>query len=96
MLHHRKIQQQKIDAIKLTLRCGLDSMFPAFPRHVFLFFFFFFFLTVNVDFSHKQCTHTLFTGPTNITTTFSLKMSPTILFTHLKIILNRVDVNDRI
>ena len=46
----------------------------------------FFFQAVIVDYSHEQCiihgTHKL-----HFSVTFSLKMGPTILFTHLKIIL---------
>ena len=59
------------------------------PQRVFAFvFFFFFFFMCFLLFETNNIVHTLFTGPT--TTLFRkkiLKMNPTVLFTHLKIIL---------
>ena len=58
-------------------------------RFLSFFFFFFFFSAAMVDpFFCEQCTCALFTDPqTPFLSTFSLKMGPTALFTHLKIIL---------
>ena len=71
----------------VLLRLGLDSAF-TFYVCVFSFFFFFSrasfvdFSTVNSAFMHCSRTH-----KHHFSVTFSLKMSLTILFTHLKIIL---------
>ena len=64
---------------------ALISAASAFPQ----FFFFFLFSAAMVDlFFCEQCTCALFTDPqTPFLSPFSLKMGPTVLFTHLKIIL---------
>ena len=58
----------------------------AFHVCVYVCLFGFFFQAVIVDFSREQCTvHG--THKLHFSVTFSLKIGPTILFTHLKIIL---------
>ena len=74
------------------LRVRLGSVFCA-SQHVYVSpFFFFFFLVEKFDFStnfqpHVSPVHCSWTHKFHFSATFSLKMSPTILFTHLKIIL---------
>ena len=73
-----------------SLRLGLDSAFAFFSAFSFFSFFFFFssragfvdFSTLNSAFVHCSWTH-----KHHFSVTFSLKMGPTVLFTHLKIIL---------
>ena len=83
-----KTQTPNVDAqTKRTLRLGLDS---AFAFYVCVFSSFFFFLGADfVDFStiNSASVHCSWTHKQHFSIIFSLKMGPTVLFTHLKIIL---------
>ena len=76
----------------MTFRWHLDTNEkPAFASGVSFFYFFYFDargLHYLGDIMHYSCTvHTRFTGPTTTLFRKKLKIGPTVLFTHLKIIL---------